>query len=359
MTNSDPLLKLEYRLGWIYLVNLVFYFIPLFINDYPWWQIVVSVLAVPPFLWCYFQVYHSAQHQAWKPIVGIVVIASLMMPFNSGALSLYVFAGFFVGFFYSRTTWFFSVLSICMLMTLLAHLSGYPVFYFLTWGVGLVSAISLFGIAEQKRQRTHFALKQSEQEISMLATMVERERIARDLHDLMGHNLSSIALKAELAQRLLDTGKQEECRQQLVELQQISRESLTQIRQTVADYKHKGLAHHLAELTKTLRDKGLQVTIAGDLPTLAHQAEKELIMVLTELTNNILRHSQASSCSFEFSFNGTDWLIQVSDNGRCEQIKEGNGLAGIRERLSAFGGKLNYQLQQGCQFMVQIPGEPK
>lgn len=358
MTNSDPLLKLEYRLGWVYLVNLVFYFIPLFTNDYPLWQIVVVLMAVPPFLWCYFHAYRTVQHQAWKPIVGIIIIASLMMPLNSGSLSMYVFAGFFIGFFYTRTIWFFSIISICVLMAVLAQLSGYPVFYFMTWGVGLVTAISLFGMAEQKRQRARFALRQSEQEISMLATMVERERIARDLHDLMGHNLSSIALKAELAQRLLDAGKQDDCRQQLVELQQISRESLTQIRQTVADYKHKGLTHHLADLAQTLRDKGLQVIIEGELPQLAPQAEKELIMVLTELTNNILRHSHASRCTFEFSFDGTNWLIQVSDNGRCEQIKEGNGLAGIRERLSSLGGKLNYQLQQGCQFMVQIPGEP-
>lgn len=357
MTNSDPLLKLEYRLGWVYLVNLVFYFIPLFTNDYPWWQITVVLLAVPPFLWCYFLAYRSVQHQAWKPILGIITIASLMMPLNSGALSMYVFAGFFIGFFYTRTIWFVSVLSICCLMALLAHLSGYPVFYFMTWGVGLVSAISLFGMAEQKRQRARCALRQSEQEISMLATMVERERIARDLHDLMGHNLSSIALKAELAQRLLDAGKQDDCRQQLIELQQISRESLTQIRQTVADYKHKGLARHLADLTQRLRDKGLQVTLEGELPKLTPQAEKELIMVLTELTNNILRHSQASQCIFEFSFDGTDWLIQVSDNGQCEQIHEGNGLSGIRERLNALGGRLNYQLQQGCQFMVHIPGE--
>ncbi|ACA88840.1 sensor histidine kinase [Shewanella woodyi] len=345
----------EDKLSWVYLINLVFYLIPIIVGNMQIWEIGVSLLTLIPFVYCYFWAYRSPRDKAHIPILAMIALGILITPINTGSLSLFTFAGFFIGFYYPLKTATFCFFALVAALGALNLYIGIEHYYFVTYGSLLIAGVGLFGIAERKRVEAKCREQQSQSEISQLAAMLERERIARDLHDIMGHNLSSISLKAELAQKLLDKNQQIQAQEQLKELNQIARESLSQIRQTVSGYKHKGLTSSVMLLCQTLRDKGLSVSLEGDVPQLNSKVETQIILSLTELCNNIIRHSQADLCSICFSESATDITLEVIDNGKLKQLTEGNGLNGIRERLAEFQGRLDYDLTQECRFSIILP----
>ncbi|AQS38460.1 signal transduction histidine kinase [Shewanella psychrophila] len=347
--------SLEDKLAWVYLINLIFYLIPLFIGSKPIWQIVISLITLLPFIYCYFWAYRSPKKKAIYPILAMIALGIAITPINTGSLSLFTFAGFFIGFNYSLRTAFISLIGFVSLLAAITFILEMNHYNFITYGGLLIAGVGLFGVAERKRVEAHCRAQKSKAEISQLATMLERERIARDLHDIMGHNLSSISLKAELAAKLLDKNQIEQAKLQLRELNEIARDSLSQVRQTVSGYKHKGLSSSVMHLCQTLRDKGLSVSLEGDIPQLNPKLETQVILSLTELCNNVIRHSQADHCSLTFSTSADELTISITDNGKTAKIIEGNGLKGIRERLKGFQGKLDYMINQQCRFTITLP----
>ncbi|MGE6454128.1 sensor histidine kinase [Shewanella baltica] len=348
-------LQLERKLAWVYLINLVFYLIPLAINAYPAWKIALSFAVLIPFIASYFWAYKCNQNSAYRPILMMVAIATAITPINPGSISLFTFAAFFIGFFYPLRTCLLAIAALIGLLFALNEIYDFNSYYFPLYGSGLVLGVGMFGVAERRRHQHKLKEQQSTQEISTLAAMVERERIARDLHDIMGHSLSSIALKAELAEKLLAKQEYQLATIQLNELGQIARESLSQIRHTVSDYKHKGLADSVTQLCKLLREKGVSVELTGNIPKLPARMESQLGLIVTELVNNILRHSGASQCIIDFIQQPDKLVVEVKDNGPSKPIAEGNGLTGIRERLDSLGGSLSYNLEQGYAFTVSLP----
>lgn len=350
--------KVEDKFAWVYLINLGFYLIPLFVQSKPTWQIATSLITLIPFIYCYFWAYRAPRKEAYKPILTMIAIGIAITPINTGSLSLFTFAGFFIGFNYSLRQAFYCLLGLAAMLALMCSLLDLH-YYFLIYGSALIAGIGLFGIAERKRLSAKLAEHRSQQEITQLATMLERERIARDLHDIMGHSLSSISLKAELAQKLVAKNKLEQANAELQELNTIARDSLSQIRQTVSGYKHKGLSSSVTYLCQALRDKGMSVTLKGDIPQLNPDVETHLILSLTELCNNIIRHSSASHCDIVFADTEGALSITVTDDASIATLSEGNGLTGIRERLAQFGGTLDYQLDTNTHFTLILPRQGK
>ncbi|WP_240474802.1 sensor histidine kinase [Rheinheimera baltica] len=347
--------KLESKLSWIYLINLVFYVIPLFVMHFAIWEYLSMASALVLFLLCYFWAYRCQRTELHWPIVGIVLVASLITPINSGSIAMFSYAGFFIGFAYSLKRY---LLLMAMLITLLVVLDvslNIEWQLFLIMGLPIIVAVSLLGRAEQAKQRHRLAELQSEDEIKQLATMVERERIGRDLHDILGHTLSSIILKADLAEKLLARQHTDAAQQQLTELSQIARDALSQVRQSVSGYKHQGLTAEIAKLLNRLRDAGFQALLIGDMPQLDNRRETALILALTELATNVIRHSNGDCC--QLSFDQQDKLLHINlhDNGNVTKVTEGNGIKGLRERLSAIGGQLTTTYTDGFNAAIQLP----
>lgn len=350
-----PYDKLESKLSWVYLINLIFYIIPLFTVRFALWQYLSMAAALLLFLFCYFWAYRCSRRDMHWPIAGIVAVATLITPVNPGSISMFAYAGFFIGFAYPLRRF---LLLMALLITLLVTLELTLIIHwnlFLIMGVPIVLAVSLLGRAEQAKVQHRLAELQSEDEIKQLATMVERERIARDLHDILGHTLSSIILKADLAEKLLARQHSDAAQQQLSELSQIARDALSQVRQSVSGYKHQGLAAEVTKLLSRLRDAGFQAVLKGDIPQLDARRETALILALTELVTNVIRHSKGDSCSLSFVQQGNEFSICLSDNGQAIEIKEGNGIAGLRERLAAIGASLALQQHDGVTARIQLP----
>ncbi len=198
-------------------------------------------------------------------------------------------------------------------------------------------------------------IKQSQEEVSALATVAERERIARDLHDLLGHSLTSIALKAELAERLLGRDPQS-AKQHLREVQEVSRRALSQVRDAVADYKTNTFDNEWSNTRIALESVDIELTsfIANvDIPA---SVDAALAMILREATTNLLRHSRATRCKVSLQLRQGCLVLEVSDNGKTMiEPSPGNGLKGMEERCRALGGDLKASFQPGCKIAASIP----
>jgi two-component system sensor histidine kinase DesK len=188
-------------------------------------------------------------------------------------------------------------------------------------------------------QEKDAALKLSHDEVRRLAALAERERIGRDLHDLLGHTLSLVALKSELAGKLVErdpTG----ARRELDEVTRVAREALTQVRSAVTGIRAAGIAAELASARLLLELDGVAFRYALAPVALPPTLETVLAMTLREAVTNIQRHARASSASALFEVVGGGIVLRVVDDGRGGTIAPGNGLCGMRERIEALGGTL-------------------
>jgi two-component system, NarL family, sensor histidine kinase DesK len=182
------------------------------------------------------------------------------------------------------------------------------------------------------------ALAEARAELAQLAAENERMRIARDLHDLLGHSLTTITVKAGLARRLGETDPGRAV-SQIAEVEDLCRQALADVRSAVSGYRDVTLAGELARGRELLRASG----IAADLPTatdVVDPANQELFgWAVREGLTNVVRHARASSCTVRLSPSS----VEIVDDGPGEPAasaagRPGNGLSGLRERVAAVGG---------------------
>ena len=170
------------------------------------------------------------------------------------------------------------------------------------------------------------------------AAEAERGRIARDLHDLLGHSLSVIALKADLADRLFDKD-QAASRAELAEIRSISRSALSEVREAVSGLKPRSLTETLSDIAARLEAAGMDVALDVAAEDPPKPAALILSMAAREAATNILRHAEARSARIRLRTQGGALTLTVEDDGRGGVI-EGGGLTGLRARLDEAGGRL-------------------
>ena len=181
-----------------------------------------------------------------------------------------------------------------------------------------------------------------------LAATEERLRFARDVHDLLGHNLSIIALKAELAARLAPVDA-ERAGQEAAEVQRLAAAALTDVREAVRGYRAVDLPEQLTATEHVLRSCGIRCTIVppgGELPA---EVATQLAAVLREASTNVLRHSRASWCRIDIGRDGHQVRITVTNDGAAGTGPDRNsyGLRGLAERLTAAGGAIRTRNEDG------------
>lgn len=170
----------------------------------------------------------------------------------------------------------------------------------------------------------------------LMAVVAERERVARDVHDVLGHSLTAISVKAELAQRLLtvDSGRAE---RELGEVQTLARDALAEIRSTVAGLRATRIEDELEVARESLTAAGISPQIRGSADDVEVANRVVLAWALRESVTNVIRHSGARRCVVTL---GPATLV-VTDDGDRSVGAEGNGLRGLRERVSASGGSVS------------------
>jgi len=200
--------------------------------------------------------------------------------------------------------------------------------------------------------RTNIALTQARAEVARLAAENERTRIARDLHDLLGHSLTTITVKAGLARRLAETGDAERAFAEIGEVEALSRRTLGDVRAAVSGQREVRLASELATSREVLRASLITAELPGSVDVVDPALAEVFGWVLREAVTNIVRHSHAKHCRVEL---GPDW-IEISDDGVGTSVGAGSGLTGLRERLESVGGRLRAgPVPGGWQLRADVP----
>jgi two-component system, NarL family, sensor histidine kinase DesK len=184
----------------------------------------------------------------------------------------------------------------------------------------------------------------------------ERERIARDLHDILGHTLSVIILKSELASRLLEQDARL-AKVQIEDVERISRRALEEIREAIVGYRVGDLAAELARAKSTLETAGIEVRQEYDVVEMPVAQERVLALVLREAITNVVRHAHATSCSIRLTRTQGACLLEIQDDGLGGTLNEGMGMLGIRERVAAIGGRVIWSSTAGTRISVEAPLE--
>jgi two-component system sensor histidine kinase DesK len=190
-----------------------------------------------------------------------------------------------------------------------------------------------------------------------LARHSERERIARDMHDVLGHTLSVIILKTDLAARLAHQDPDRAVKE-LGEVDRIARDTLDEVRQTLRGYRAKSLEHELEVARNTLTIAGVAVTAEFEPPPLEPAQENVLCLALREGVTNVVRHARAKHCRVAVTARHGECRLEIEDDGErvpSGDEEEGSGLRGMRERVAASGGSVTQRVDRGTRLTVTLP----
>jgi two-component system, NarL family, sensor histidine kinase DesK len=323
------------------LFNLAWVFLWIIIARQPFLTVILpTIISVPAFLYFHLCTYFYGGPNAKRLlyVAGTFALGYVLAPFNPAALGYLIFGFFSLSFTVpTRIAWRLIGASIVLFVGELA-LVGHTTPTLLSVGLpGVLLGISAVYTAYTAEQQRH--LRRSNSEIMRLATLAERERIGRDLHDLLGHTLSVVALKSELARKLIDRDL-DAARSEIGEVERVARDALSQVRNAVSGIRSTALAAELSAATALLEAQGVRVKCETEHVKLPHDRETALALSLREAATNIRRHSGASGVTIRVKQESAEVVVEVADDGRGGRIVPGNGLNGMRERLGSVGGTL-------------------
>ncbi len=308
------------------------------------WAVTLGWVALVCFALCYLGGFILGMRDGWHAPSRIVILlflldagmAALTIPaLGFGATSflpfLMAYASYVLG-----TVWHWVTAILSVLLTLLAVIvslaTGERPAIMLLAIVLVMLAVNSINVWLIGRSVTADELRVD------LATSEERESVARDVHDLIGHSLTVVKLKAELAMRLIDKDPAA-AKAEMAEILRLTGEAIAGVRGTVTGLRADGLVTQLAASRAALDSAGIRVSVTGEVSSLSPAQSITSAWILREATTNVLRHAQASHVEIIFA-PGT---VRICDNGIGGITRPGNGLHGMAERAAAAGAKLRLE----------------
>lgn len=310
------------------------------------------VSAYVAFLFLYFLGYLIRDARILLVVAGLDLLG-LLSVYNPGAASFFIYGSAAIGSgFTTRPA--FVVLAVQVLIGAAAGLVIGAEWWFYMATVLISPLIGAIVIQQRAKEAGDAKLRMAQEEVERLAKLAERERIARDLHDLLGHTLSVVVLKSELAQKVMDRDP-ERARQEIAEVERISRQGLADVREAITGYRSSGLAAEIEHVRETLTAAGIDTTIEARAVKLAPAQETALSLALREAATNVIRHAQATRCHITFYAQDGSALMEVQDDGRGGDAPFGHGLTGMRERIDSLGGALQRETEPGTRLLIRLP----
>jgi two-component system sensor histidine kinase DesK len=227
------------------------------------------------------------------------------------------------------------------------------------WSTGLTTFLAGLCTYGYRRQFAVIAeLKRTREELARTAVSAERVRFSRDLHDLLGHTLSVIVVKAEAVRRLVQRDR-DAAAGHAADIEVIGRQALQEVREAVSGYRDAGLALELDRARSALAAAGIECMVSESGPALAPETDTLLSWVVREGVTNVVRHSGARHCHISLRRDGDPVRMEISDDGNGGDpagALGSSGLRGLGERLAASGGRLEARgLSQGFSLAAEIP----
>lgn len=329
---------------------------PLATKGFSWHWMAPTLLSLPLYLYFYTRIYLGPLRRLEWHAGGIAVVGMLLWLFNPFGFIFLMMAGIVLAFSPQWRRWLVGLAIISMVALLQAWLLHGPMQP--AWAVAMAGLFGGFSNCVYIRSlRQDAELRLSQGEVRRLAMLAERERIGRDLHDLLGHTLSLVTLKSELARRLA-LADPARAQREMEEVERVSRHALAEVRAAVTGMRRGDLAAELVSARLMLEASGILFDCAAaEGAALPEPIEAMLALVLREAVTNIHRHARATEARVAFTIDAKRFQMQISDNGCGGLAAHGNGISGMRERVRALGGQLEIDSppRSGTRLTIELP----
>lgn len=315
------------------------------------WALTLAGMAV--FAVLYFRGYWLSGTPLLGVIGAIAALGVVFAPINPGAAVYFIFAAGFAGMAGTPRFGLGILAALVVVIGIESIVLRLPPYF---WAPAAIFSV-MIGVVNihfaQRRKETR-RLLMAQEEVERMAKIAERERIARDLHDVLGHTLSVVILKSELAAKLASSDP-ERAGREIRDVEQIAREALAQVRETVRGYQSHGLRAEVAQATAALQAAGVTVECEFDVASVPPAQEGVLALALREAVTNVLRHAKATTCDICLRQANGEWQLEICDDG-CGQLEpEGVGLSGMRRRVEALGGRMQREAASGTRLVITLP----
>jgi two-component system sensor histidine kinase DesK len=308
------------------------------------------------FLALYFAIPQTRGRTQRVLFVLLFALGYAYFPFNQSASGAFVYPVVMMAFVVKRTeTYILLVLATVAGIALETWWFQMP-FWAGAMGMFFCVVIGFSNLAYSRQQQASYMLQRANEEIEHLAQVAERERIARDLHDLLGHTLTVIAIKSELANRLLEVDPQR-AKLEMIDVEQTARKALAEVREAVVGYRSEGFPAEVLSARRTLQSANVSLQTEIAPIELTPEQTNVLCLCLREAVTNIVRHAHATTCDVRLIRSEVGIVLTIEDNGAGARAGEGNGLRGMRERVDGLRGKMRLTtvVSSGTQLMVELP----
>ena len=305
------------------------------------------------FLFLYFRSYWVQGRELVLIAAATLALGLAYWPVSLGAGALFIYAAGMIGMLDSPK-WAVRGVAAIAIITILEALLLRRSLWQATWPVIFVLIIGGINIHYCQVGRANARLRLAQDEIEHMAKLAERERIARDLHDLLGHTLSLVILKSELASKLAERDP-ERSREEIRDVERIARDALAEVRSAVSGYRTSGLVAEVQHARDTLNTAGMRLETNVTANKLPPSHEAVLSLALREAVTNIVRHSGARHAKLTIDATDSSCTLSIADDGRGGNAPFGSGLSGMRERVEVLGGTLTRTGTNGTTLTVTLP----
>ena len=299
--------------------------------------------------------------------ISFEIVINVVMTLLFGYVYLAIFTAAFIGHI-RRPVGFFIIYGIHIAVVISAIVAGFfieidlflPQVHFILVTVLGTILLPLNFYNRHKRLKLENQLEDAHEKIAELLILEERERISRDLHDVLGQKLSLIGLKSDLTSRLLEKDS-EAAKKELQDIRQTASTALREVRELVSNMRTVKLSEELVRIEQLLKAAEMDIVTEGnsdfgDMPTIV---ESVLCMSLKEAVTNIVKHSEATLCVLRFNKTENEYCIVITDNGVGIDLTtkhfKGNGLRGMKERLEFVNGSLQVENENGTILTIKVP----
>ncbi|MCT2346630.1 sensor histidine kinase [Niallia taxi] len=355
------------RFGFFPYVFLIYTILPgVYIAHERMLKLVAGYILLGIFLFSYRQLYFLIRKKGfslWLAIqISVIFILSLFYNFN--ILFMGFFPAHFIGYYANKQSFFkaLSLFAVTLIVPFIYHwetLSFRSLLYFIPFLI--IMLVSPFGIRSmERRMELEQQLDEANKQIKELVKREERVRIARDLHDTLGHTLSLLTLKSQLIGKLA-VKSPELVRGEAKQMEEISRSALRQVRELVSDMRSITIPEELAESKAILEAARIDCHIDAlsvEYEQISPLTQNIVSLCLKEAVTNVVKHSNASSCHVKLKREAGKLKLKVTDDGKgfpAEGQAFGNGLKGMKERLEIIEGNLQLSTNSGTTLFIEIP----